>query len=69
MVYDEFCCYFFSTCQVDFQRDLVVHFTMFNLGCHDMSTRQVGIGSVFEKINVQNLSPKIGNRCIISLTT
>ncbi len=29
MVYDGYCCYFLSTCQVDCQRDLVVHFTMF----------------------------------------
>jgi hypothetical protein len=29
MVYDGFCCYFFSTCQLDYQGDLVVYFTMF----------------------------------------
>ncbi len=29
MVYDRFCCYVFSICQVDFQGDLVVYFTMF----------------------------------------
>jgi len=28
MIYDEFCCYFLYTCQVDCQGDLVVHFTM-----------------------------------------
>jgi hypothetical protein len=28
MVYDGFCCYFLSTCQVDFQGDLIVYFTM-----------------------------------------
>jgi hypothetical protein len=29
MVYDGYCCYFLSTCQVDCQGDLVVYFTMF----------------------------------------
>jgi hypothetical protein len=29
MVYDGFYCYFLSTCQVDCEGDLVVHFTMF----------------------------------------
>ncbi len=31
IVYDRFCCYFFSTCQVDYQGDLVVYFTMLML--------------------------------------
>ncbi len=29
MFYDGFYCYFFSTCQIDCQGDLIVHFTMF----------------------------------------
>jgi hypothetical protein len=29
MVYDGFFCYFFSTCQIDCQGDLIVYFTMF----------------------------------------
>ncbi len=37
MVYDEFCCYFLNTCQVDCQGDLVVHFTMLMPNKHNFS--------------------------------
>ncbi len=31
MVYDCLCCYVLSICQVNYQRDFVVHFTMLML--------------------------------------